>query len=325
MKPFDYYRAADTGEATFEGMAQSTAFVAGGTNLVDLMKLEVETPDRLVDINHLPLRQIEESPGGELRIGALVTNSDLANDPLMRGRYPLLVRAVLSGASGQIRNKATTGGNLLQRTRCAYFQDIDAACNKRQAGQGCAAIGGANRMNAILGVSENCIAAHPSDMAVALRALDAEVEIEDPEGARRRVPLGTFYRCPGDTPHIETCLEPGDLVTAVCLPPPNGDRQIYRKVRDRASYAFALVSVATSLQMDDGRIGKASIAFGGVAPLPWRDMEVDAMLEGQAPSADLFRKAGEVLVQGAVGHGGNDFKIGLVQRVLSAVLTEACQ
>lgn len=255
----------------------------------------------------------------------MVSNSAVAADMDVRQRFPLLARAILAGASGQIRNKASVGGNLLQRTRCAWFQDIAAACNKRAPGTGCAAKGGPNRMNAILGVSPQCIAAHPSDMAVALRALDALVEVMGVDGATRHVLMDEFYRLPGDTPHIETSLSQGELVTAVILPPPLGDMQIYRKIRDRASYAFALVSVAAVLRVEDGTVRAARLAFGGVAPRPWSDPAVEKMLIGQKPSEDLFAQAGETLVAHAVGQGGNDFKIPMVQRLLRAVLREACQ
>ncbi|MFN3662273.1 FAD binding domain-containing protein [Yoonia sp.] len=324
MRPFDYTRASDIAAATKSGQDRAAAYIAGGTNIVDLMRLEVATPDRLVDISRLPVDQITLSDDG-LRIGAMVTNSALAANTLVQRRYPLLARAILAGASGQIRNKASSGGNLLQRTRCAWFQDIDAVCNKRTPGSGCAAMEGPNKMNAVLGVSDQCIAAHPSDMAVALRALAAKIEVTAADGVRRIVEMDDFYRLPGDTPDRETCLAQGDLVTAIILPAPEGDRQIYRKVRDRASYAFALVSVAASLRIQDGRIRHAALAFGGVAPRPWADSAVNATLTGQAPSDALFEKAGRLLVQDAVGHGGNDFKIGMVQRTLAAVLQEACK
>lgn len=325
MRAFDYRKASDTTAATAEAKEEGASYIAGGTNLVDLMKLEVSTPARLVDISRLPLQDMSHMDDGSLRIGAMVSNSAVAADMDVRQRFPLLARAILAGASGQIRNKASVGGNLLQRTRCAWFQDISAACNKRAPGTGCAAKGGPNRMNAILGVSPQCIAAHPSDMAVALRALDAQVEIMGVDGTTRQVPMDEFYRLPGDTPHIETSLSQGELVTAVILPPPLGDIQIYRKIRDRASYAFALVSVAAILRVEDGKISAARLAFGGVAPRPWSDPAVEQMLVGQKPSEDLFAQAGQRLVAHAVGQGGNDFKIPMVQRLLRAVLREACQ
>jgi len=322
MRPFDYARAASPGEAT-AAAAAGAVFIAGGTNLLDLMKLEVMAPDRLVDINRLDLDGVAPTGDGGLRIGALVRNSDLAADPAVRRDWPLLSRALLAGASGQLRNKATTGGNLLQRTRCYYFYDTAAPCNKRDPGAGCAAIGGFNRIHAILGASDACIATHPSDMAVALRALDAAVEVEAPDGGRRSIPLAGFYRLPGDTPRRETVLGAGDLITAVTLPPPVGGRQIYRKVRDRSSYAFALVSVAAAVTMEGGRIARAALAFGGVAPLPWRDPAVEAALTGAAPSPALFDRAAAVLLAEARGQGGNDFKLPLVRRTLAAVLGEA--
>ena len=321
MKPFEYVRAASRADAVDEGGAEGAAFIAGGTNLLDLMKIEVLAPERIVDITRLDLDGIEATEEG-LRIGALVTNSDLAGDMRVRTGYPLLAQALLAGASGQLRNKATTGGNLLQRTRCYYFYDRAMACNKRAPGSGCAAIGGMNRIHAILGASEHCIATHPSDMAVALLALDAEVETEG-SGGGRKIPLDELYRLPGDTPDSETVLEPGELITAVALPPPAAGRQIYRKVRDRASYAFALVSVAAVLRVEDGLIAHAALAFGGLAPRPWRDARVEAALTGEVPSPALFGRAADILLEGARGQGGNDFKIPLVRRTLVAVLEQA--
>src|ERR1700759_2272971 len=244
MKPFSYGKAVDVVSACTAASSPATKFIAGGTNLIDLMKLEIETPAQLVDINALPLRGIEETPEHGMRIGALVTNGALAADMRVRRQYPLLSQAILAGASGQLRNKATTGGNLLQRTRCPYFYDTTKPCNKRVPGSGCAALRGFNRMNAVLDVSDSCIAAHPSDMAVAMTALDARIETIASDGAARTIPIDALYRAPGDTPSIETVLAPGELIRSVVLPPPPAGRQIYRKVRDRASYAFALVSVA---------------------------------------------------------------------------------
>jgi xanthine dehydrogenase YagS FAD-binding subunit len=321
MRPFLYERARSVAEATQAGSG-AAAFIAGGTNLLDLMKLEVMAPRRLIDINRLDLADIE-ADGDGLRIGALVRNSDLAADLRIRRDYPVLARALLAGASGQLRNKATTGGNLLQRTRCYYFYDTAAACNKRTPGQGCAALGGVTRMHAILGGSASCIAVHPSDMAVALRALDARVEIEGAGGTRRSVSLDDFYQLPGDTPHLETILRPGDLVTAVRLPAPAGGRQIYRKVRERASYAFALASVAAIVRMEAGAIADVALGFGGVAPMPWRDRAVEALLQGERPSRGLFDKAAELLVAEAQPQGENRFKIPLLGRTLAAVLSEA--
>ncbi len=324
MRSFDYVRAGDTAQAVREAGSEETRFIAGGTNLLDLMKLEVMAPGKLVDITRLDLGGIEKTADGGLRIGALVTNSDLAADARVRRGWPVLSRALLAGASGQLRNKATTGGNLLQRTRCYYFYDRGEPCNKREPGSGCAAKDGMNRILAILGTSEHCIATHPSDMAVAMRALDARVEIEGAEG-RREVALGEFYRLPGDTPQIETVLKPDDLITAVLLPAPAGGRQIYRKVRDRSSYAFALVSVAAVIEVEDGVISKAQLAFGGLGPMPWRDADVEAALVGEAPSAALFDRAADILLAEAKGYGGNDFKIPLTRRTLAAVLTQATE
>ncbi|WP_085810026.1 xanthine dehydrogenase family protein subunit M [Sphingomonas sp. TZW2008] len=321
MKTFSYTRA-DSPEAAVKAGGR---FIAGGTNLIDLMKLQVETPEALVDISRLDLNTIEERDGG-LLIGALVPNSDLAADRRVIARYPALSRALLAGASGQLRNKATTGGNLLQRTRCYFFYDTHAACNKRVPGSGCDAIGGFNRIHAVLGTSDRCIATHPGDMPVAMRALDAAVVTLKPDGDRRRIPLGDFYRLPGDTPQIETVLEPGELITHVALPaPPAGARQAYRKVRDRASYAFAVVSVAGVIAVQDGRIAHAALGFGGLAPMPWRDAAVEAALIGRAPDAATFAAAADALLADARGYGHNDFKIPLVRRVLTATLRELTQ
>jgi len=321
MRPFDFTRAESPADA-MRLSGEGATIIAGGTNLLDLMKLEVMAPRALIDINRLDLAGIEEVEGGGLRIGALVRNSDLAADRRVRDAYPVLSEALLAGASGQLRNKATTGGNLLQRTRCYYFYDTAMPCNKRQPGSGCQAIGGITRLHALFGASEHCIATHPSDMAVALRALDARVEIQTPGGVTRLLPLGEFYRLPGDTPHIENVLAPGDLITAVLLPAPAGSRQIYRKVRDRASYAFALVSVAAVLDVEDGRIVRPSLAFGGVAHMPWRNHAIETLLEGEAPSAELFAEAAARLVADAKPQSGNAFKIPLLRRTLQAVLRE---
>ncbi|MFD2740568.1 FAD binding domain-containing protein [Sulfitobacter aestuarii] len=321
MSPFDFSRAATAEEATRQA-AQGATFIAGGTNLIDLMKLEVMAPESLIDITRLDLNDIEETGEGGLRIGALVSNSDLANDARIRRDWPVLSRALLAGASGQLRNKATTGGNLLQRTRCLYFYDRAMACNKREPGSGCAARDGFNRILAILGTSEHCIATHPSDMAVAMLALGAEVEIRSASGEDRSLPLDDLYLLPGDRPDRETVLAPGDLITAVRLPPPVAGRQSYRKVRDRASYAFALVSVAGIVALDQGRIARADLAFGGLAPKPWRDPDVEAALIGERPSAALFEKAADILLAPAQGHGANDFKIPLARRTLVSVLDE---
>ncbi len=321
MRPFDYQRAGELGDVA--AAPRGAAIIAGGTNLLDLMKLEVMTPDRIIDINRLDLADIEETDDGGLKIGALVTNSDLAADMRVRKTWPVLAKALLAGASGQLRNKATTGGNLLQRTRCYYFYDTAMPCNKREPGSGCSAIGGINRIHAILGASEKCVATHPSDMAVAMMALGAEVEIRGRDGETRQLPLDELYLLPGDTPERETVLAPGDLITAVILPKPPEGRHVYRKVRDRASYAFALVSVAAVVDVADGKIASASLAFGGLAPKPWRDAAVEDALVGQEPTEAVFEAAAEALLKNAKGQGGNDFKIPLARRTLKAVLEEA--
>jgi xanthine dehydrogenase YagS FAD-binding subunit len=314
MKPFTYERAHSPTEAAAAATRiQGAKFIAGGTNLLDLMKLQIETPTHLIDVNGLALDKIETTPEGGLRIGALVRNTDLAADERVRRDYSLLSRALLAGASGQLRNKATTAGNLLQRTRCPYFYDTNQPCNKRQPGSGCAAIGGFTRHHAVVGMSEACIATHPSDMAIALRALDAAVETVRPDGTTRSIPIAEFHRLPGDTPHIETALMPGELITAVTLPKPIGGRQIYRKVRDRASYAFALISVGAIVQSD----GTGRVALGGVAHKPWRV---------EAAEAELPRGAKAVTAQllaGAKSTHENAFKLALVERTLGAVLAEA--
>lgn len=322
MKLFDYAKADSAEAAVREGAERDTKFIAGGTNLLDLMKLQVETPARLVDISRLPLNEVEEIDGGGVRIGALVPNSDLAADPIIRDRYEVLSRALLAGASGQLRNKASTGGNLLQRTRCYYFYETAARCNKRVPGSGCDAREGFNRILAILGTSEACIATHPSDMAVAMRALDATIVTLGSDGEKRRIAIGDFYRLPGDTPDVENVLRPGELITHVELPPAPEGRQTYRKVRDRASYAFALVSVAGIVAVEDGRIASARLAFGGLGPMPWRDEAIERLLVGQAPSDDLFGQAADLLLREAKGFGSNDFKIPLTRRTLVATLRE---
>lgn len=323
MKPFDYLRASTPSDAA-DAAAQGAAIIAGGTNLLDLMKLEVMAPDALVDITRLDLSAIEPTEDGGLRIGTLVTNSDLAADMRVRSDYPVLAMALLAGASGQLRNKATTGGNLLQRTRCYYFYDTAMPCNKREPGSGCHAIGGATRLHAILGASEHCIATHPSDMAVAMMMLGATVCVTGADGTDREIGLEEFYCLPGETPHIETVLKPGDLITAVLLPAPAPGRQTYRKVRDRASYAFALVSVAARMECHEGRIRDAALSFGGVAPKPWRAREIEEMLIGQAPDRGLFRKVADALLENAAPQVGNAFKVPLLRRTLVAALTELC-
>jgi xanthine dehydrogenase YagS FAD-binding subunit len=314
MKPFTYERAHSPAEAAAAaGRVQGAKFIAGGTNLLDLMKLEIETPTHLIDVNGLALDKIETTPEGGLRIGALVRNTDLAADPRVRRDYGLLSRALLAGASGQLRNKATTAGNLLQRTRCPYFYDTNQPCNKRQPGSGCAAIGGFSRQHAVVGVSEACIAVQPSDMAVAMRALDATVETVRPDGTTRSIPIAEFYRLPGDTPHIETTVQPGELITAVMLPKPLGGTHIYRKVRDRASYAFALVSVGAIVQRD----GTGCVALGGVAHMPWRVEAAETAMPRGAKAVS------EKLLADARPTRENAFKLPLVERTLAAVLAEA--
>lgn len=324
MKPFDYIRAATLEEAA-ECASEGATVIAGGTNLLDLMKLQVMTPGRLVDVSRLPANRIEDADAGGLRIGALVTNSDCAADSRVRERYGVLARAILAGASGQLRNKATTGGNLCQRTRCPYFYDTAEACNKRAPGSGCAAIGGVNRIHAILGTSEHCIANYPGDMAVAMTALGADIDILGPDGDARSVPIADFYRLPGATPHRDNVLRKGDIITGVNLPVAPKGRQGYRKVRERSSYAFALVSVAWIVDTgDDGTIAGARLAFGGIGAVPWRNRAVEKALVGQRPTPGAIDAAADILLADAVGHGGNDFKIPLTRRALHAVLREAC-
>jgi xanthine dehydrogenase YagS FAD-binding subunit len=314
MKSFSYERALSPAEAAAAAVRiRGAKFIAGGTNLLDLMKLEIETPTHLIDVNGLGLDRIEATPEGALRIGALVRTTDLAADVRVRRDYALLSRALLAGASGQLRNMATTAGNLLQRTRCAYFYDTNQPCNKRVPGSGCSAIGGVSRQHAVMGVSDACIATHPSDMAVAMRALDATVETTQPNGSSRRIPIVDLYRLPGNTPHIENVLAPGELITAVSLPPPVGGTHVYRKVRDRASYAFALVSVGAIVQRD----GTGRVAFGGVASMPWR---VDAADAAMARGA---KAVAEQALAGARPTHENAFKAPLLERTLASVLNEA--
>jgi xanthine dehydrogenase YagS FAD-binding subunit len=314
MKPFTYERAKSPAEAAATAAkTQGAKFVAGGTNLLDLMKLQIETPAHLIDVNELGLDKMEATPEGGLRIGASVRNTSLAGDERVRRDYGVLTRAIVAGASGQIRNAATTAGNLLQRTRCPYFYDTNLPCNKRKPGSGCSAIGGFNRHHAIVGTSDACIATHPSDMAVAMRVLDATVETMKADGSRRTIPIADFHRLPGNTPHIENSLEAGELVTAVTLPKPAGGTHIYRKVRDRVSYAFALVSVAAIVQKD----GAGRVALGGVAHKPWR---VEAA-ERELPRGAKATAAG--LLAGARTSETNAFKLTLVERTLGSVLAEA--
>jgi xanthine dehydrogenase YagS FAD-binding subunit len=322
MKAFTYQRADTTARAAAAAVKPGAKIIAGGTNLLDLMKLQVETPSALIDINRLPLDKIEDTSDGGLRVGALVRNSDLAADSRVRQRYGVLSRALLAGASAQLRNKATTGGNLLQRTRCYYFYDITKPCNKRSPGSGCAALAGFNRIHAILGASDQCIATHPSDMAVAMRALDAKVETVNPEGEARVIPIAEFHRLPGKTPEIETSLKSGEIITAVTLPPPPPGVQVYRKVRDRASYAFALVSVAAIVDCARGKIRSARLAFGGLAQKPWRVPQAEQKLAGAPANTASFNAAANAVLEGARGYGGNDFKIPLTRRTLHGVLAE---
>jgi xanthine dehydrogenase YagS FAD-binding subunit len=325
VRAFTYERATDS-RAALAGAAKAGAkFISGGTNLLDLMRLEVEQPTHLVDISRMPLKDIEELADGGLRIGAQAANSDTAADARVRARYPVLSEALLAGASGQLRNKASIGGNLLQRTRCPYFYDTASGCNKRTPGSGCSAIGGVNRGHAILGASDACIAVHPSDMAVALAALEARIELLGADQAARSIAIGDFHRLPGETPHIETVLRPGEMITGVVLPPPPPGRQLYRKVRDRASYEFALVSVAAIIAADRGTITVARIAFGGVAHKPWRSTEAEAVLVGRPATMATYRAAAEAAMQGAVGRGHNDFKIDLAKRTLCRTLALAAQ
>lgn len=323
MKPFDYRRADDvpTAVALLAGRP-GAAFLGGGTNLVDHLRLGVATPDLLVDVSRLPLDRIEQLPDGGTRIGGTVRNSDLAADRTVRERYPVLSQALLSGASGQLRNLATTGGNLLQRTRCVYFQDTTTACNKRAPGSGCAALDGYQRYHAVLGASPECIATHPSDMAVAMAALDAVVRVHGPDG-ERTVPIGAFHRLPGGEPQHDTVLRHGELITAVDLPAlPDGVRSRYRKVRDRASYAFALVSVAAVLDVRDGVVADVRLALGGVAHKPWRASLAERELRGAPATEDSFRRAAEAELAAAQPVAGNAFKVPLARNTLVATLRE---
>jgi xanthine dehydrogenase YagS FAD-binding subunit len=333
MNTFNYERATTSSQAVHAGVARGAKFLAGGTNLVDLMKYRVESPTLLVDINHLDLKQVTQNPDGGVTIGALVRNSDLANHPTIKTQYPLLSQALLSGASPQLRNMATTGGNLLQRTRCYYFTDINfPACNKRSPGSGCAAIKGYNRIHAILGQTdkgatsgESCIATHPSDMCVAMAALNARIEVEGPKG-NRTIPFAEFHKLPGSTPWVETALRPDELIVAVTLPPPKfAKNAYYLKARDRNSYAFALISVAAGLEMEGDTIGSAGIALGGVALKPWREMEAEKVLAGKPPTPENFKQAAAILLHGAKGYEHNTFKIELAKQGVVRALTLASQ
>jgi xanthine dehydrogenase YagS FAD-binding subunit len=326
MINFQYARATDVADAVRQIAADPTAkFIAGGTNLIDLMKYDVERPLRLIDITRLPLKTVEETSSGGVRIGALVPNSDLAYHPVIERRYPLLSSAILAGASQQLRNMASTGGNLLQRTRCFYFYDTATPCNKRDPGSGCSAINGINRINAILGTSEACIATHPSDMCVALAALEAKVHVAGPAG-QREIAFADFHRLPGDTPQHDNNLQPNEIVTAIELPARGfAANHSYLKIRDRLSYAFALVSVAAALEIEGGRIKEARVAVGGVAHKPWRKPEAEAALRGQAADETAFAKAADVLLRDARGFEHNAFKIGLARRAVIRTLTQAAR
>jgi len=324
MINFEFSRATDVADAVRQIAADPQAkFIAGGTNLVDLMKYDVERPVRVIDITRLPLKSVEETASGGLRIGALVPNSDLAHHPLVEKRYPLLSSAILAGASQQLRNMASTGGNLVQRTRCFYFYDVATPCNKREPGSGCSAIHGINRINGILGTSESCIATHPSDMCVALAALEAIVHAAGPAGVRP-IAFADFHRLPGDTPHIDTNLKPDEIITAIELPARGfAANYSYLKIRDRLSYAFALVSVAAALELEGGRIKEARLALGGVAHKPWRDLEAEAALRNQTADSNAFAKAAEIVLHDAKGFSHNAFKIDLARRAIVRTLTQA--
>ena len=324
MIRFAYHRAETIEDAVRLLAADPQAKpLAGGTNLVDLLKYDVERPTTVVDLNRLPLNTIEDTEEGGLRLGALISNNDTAYDQRVLDRFPLLSHAILAGATGQLRNAATNGGNLLQRTRCYYFYDVATPCNKRNPGSGCGAIGGVNRIHAILGTSEHCIATHPSDMCVALAALEAMIVVQGPSGIRR-IALADFHTLPGDTPERDNVLRSGDIVTAIELAPHSfGDHWTYLKLRDRQSYAFALVSVAAGLELEGSTVRRARIALGGVAHKPWRDPEAEALLEGRQPSREAFLGVANHLLGQAKGQGGNDFKIELARRAIVRALTQA--
>ena len=325
MIPFTFTQAHSEREALDRVHQPNTVFIAGGTTLIDLMKLNVETPASLVDINSLPLDKIEVQPDGSLRVGAMVRNSDLAHHPKVQQNFPVLAQALLSGASPQLRNMATTGGNLMQRTRCYYFRDTEYVCNKREPGSGCAALEGFNRIHAVLGGSDQCIATHPSDMAVALVALEAVVHISGPKG-ERKVPIGEFHLLPGNTPHIETVLQPGELITHVTVPASAfAARSAYVKLRDRASYEFALASAAAALELQGNQIRAARLALGGVATKPWRSPEAERVLTGAAAEEKTFQAAAEAAMKGAVPHKHNAYKIELAKRAIVRALTQAAQ
>ena len=321
----DHNQADSSPEKNYTHKSQAGKYIAGGTNLLDLMKLQLENPIALVDISRLPLTDIEETADGGVKIGALVSNSDLAAHPLIRERYAVLSRALLSGASGQLRNKASTAGNLLQRTRCYYFYSPTSPCNKRIPGSGCPAREGRNRMYAILGISQHCIAQHPSDMAVAMQLLDAQLLVTSADQSTRQIALADFYLLPEDHPERENVLQEGDLITHVILPPPPQGQHTYHKVRDRASYAFALVSVAAVIDASAGQINHIRLAFGGIGTKPWRNLAVEQLLTSQPASPALFNAAADLLLNEAQGSGDNDFKIALTRRVLLSLLNKACQ
>ena len=324
MNPFTFTQASDVDAALARLAMPGVRPIAGGTNLLDLMKEGVMHPGELVDINGLGLDRIEQDAGGGLRLGALARNADTAYHPLVRERYPLLSAAILAGASPQLRNMATNGGNLLQRTRCYYFYDVGTPCNKREPGSGCPAKEGLNRLHAILGTSEHCVATHPSDMCVALRALDAVVHIRS-QGGAREIPFADFHRLPGEHPERDNTLEVGELVTHITLPEAGrfAAHSTYLKVRERLSYAFALVSVAAALDLDGGKIRAARIALGGVAHKPWRVEEAEASLEGKAPGADAFGAAADIVLRGAKGYGQNDYKLTLARNAIEQALSTA--
>jgi xanthine dehydrogenase YagS FAD-binding subunit len=326
MIPFQYTRASDVADAIKQIATDPSAkFIAGGTNLLDLIKYDVAAPTRLIDISRLPLRDVEQTATGGLLIGALVPNTDLAYHPLIEARYPLVSRSILAGASQQLRNMASTGGNLVQRTRCFYFYDATTPCNKRQPGSGCSAISGINRGNAIIGTSDSCIATHPSDMCVALAALEATVHVAGPAG-KRTIAIADFHRLPGNTPHQDNNLEPDEIITTIELPPKGFSANYsYLKIRDRLSYAFALVSVAAALELDGDTIKEARLALGGVAHKPWRSTAAEAALLGQRADAGAFAKAADILLHGAKGFGHNDFKIGLARRAIIRTFDQAAR
>jgi xanthine dehydrogenase YagS FAD-binding subunit len=332
MDMFQLIRARDVQDAVRAGAAARTAqqgadvrYLAGGTTLIDLMKLDVERPVRVIDITHLGLDRIEPQPDGSVRVGAMVRNADLAHEDIVKRDYAVLSQALLAGASAQLRNMATTGGNLLQRTRCVYFRDTAAACNKREPGTGCSAIGGYNRNLAILGTSDSCIAANPSDMNVAMMALEAAIHIQGPQG-ERTVAIGDFYTLPGDAPERETILQPGDLITHVTLPPPApGSRSVYLKLRDRASYEFALASAAVVMTVAEGAITHARVALGGVGTRPWRSREAEAALQGQPPGEDVFNAAAHAALKDARPQSQNAFKVELARRCLVHALKQAAK